>query len=145
MKRFLFALTLCAVPGPVLAWEFSALSVCTVRHQSETADLVMTYDPGARLYAIEITRREGTWGDATVFGMQFVGAAPNAISTTRQTLSEDGKTLRVQDSGFGNVLNGLEFNARAGAFLGEVGEVFDLTNAAPAIAAFRMCEKAPSV
>jgi hypothetical protein len=41
------------------------------------------------------------------------GPRGNMISTSRHALSDDGRTLSVSDRGFGNVLNGLEFNVRS--------------------------------
>jgi hypothetical protein len=61
------------------------------------------------------------------------------ISTGRHVLSEDGRTLSVRDRGFGNVLNGLEFNVVALAATGDRVVSIDLDGAAPEVAAFRAC------
>jgi hypothetical protein len=45
----------------------------------------------------------------------------------------------LKDSGFGNVLDGLEFNNIATATLGNEAVTFGLENADPAVRAFRAC------
>jgi hypothetical protein len=47
--------------------------------------------------------------------------------------------VTVKDSGFGNVLDGLEFNNTATAILGNEAVTFGLENAGPAVRAFRAC------
>lgn len=54
----------------------------------------------------------------------------------------DGLTLKVEDTGFGNVLKGLEFNINAMAKVGAEVEVFPLDGIGPAIEAFRACPEA---
>lgn len=104
----------------------------------------LTYDPSGPLYSISI-RLSGPWPDAAVFAMRFDGARANMISTTRHVLTEGGRTLTVTDRGFGNVLDGLEFNATALAIAGDTSVAFDLAGAGPEVAAFRACIAAPSV
>ena len=77
-----------------------------------------------------------------VFAMAFAGGDPISIQTPRYTLSNDRRSLTVKDRGFGNVLNGLEFNTRAYAVLGEVTMPIGLEGIAPAITAFRDCPAA---
>ena len=50
----------------------------------------------------------------------------------------------MTDRGFGNVLNGLEFNDTAIAIAGETRVPFSLAGAAPEIQAFRACTDAPT-
>jgi hypothetical protein len=71
--------------------------------------------------------------------MAFAGERPISIQTNRFTLSNDGRSLTVKDRGFGNVLNGLEFNARAYAMLGDTTVGISLDGINPAITAFRAC------
>ncbi|WP_227447412.1 hypothetical protein [Cognatishimia sp. F0-27] len=94
----------------------------------------MTFD-GA-LYTIAITRPEG-WERAAVFSIRFSGGAALEISTTRHQI--DGKTVTVTDRGFGNVLDGLQFNDTATAILGEQTVTVDLSGAARPVQAFRDC------
>lgn len=137
------AVLLYLVASPAAAWEFTPTPVCTLSHVEPQAELRITYDP--RLpepYAIAITQ-EAPWSDASVFSMTFQGARGLTISTDRQTLSSDGTTLTVTDRGFGNVLNGLEFNVLATARLGSDALFFPLAGAAPEVQAFRACTEAP--
>lgn len=70
-----------------------------------------------------------------------MGPVSNMISTNRHTLSNDDATLTVTDRGFGNVLDGLEFNETATALLGEQAVVLSLEGAASAVQAFRACTR----
>jgi len=137
MRSFL-ALCVLAVPGQ--AWEFSATPVCTVTHATAAAAVTMTYDPGRPApYAIAFALTGAVWPGAPVFGIRFEGAAGLTITTTRQRLSNRAATLTVADTGFANVLNGLEFNQSAVAFSGGTEVRLPLDGAAPAIRAFRAC------
>jgi hypothetical protein len=79
------------------------------------------------------------WPGSPAFGIRFEGARTLAIGTDRHRLSDDGRTLTVTDTGFGNVLDGLEFNATATATAGGVSVALDLTGAADPVRAFRAC------
>ena len=50
--------------------------------------------------------------------------------------------MTVKDSGFGNVLGGLEFNNTATAILGNEAVTFGLENAGPAVRAFARAQRA---
>ncbi len=76
--------------------------------------------------------------------MRFDGPRALAIGTDRHRLSGDGKSLTVTDLGFGNVLDGFQFNATATAIAAGTEVPFDLTDAAPAVREFRACGVAPS-
>ncbi|QEE34855.1 excinuclease ABC subunit B [Octadecabacter sp. SW4] len=132
-----FAVILALAPVPALAWEFSPDPICTLAHDTDTAEIVITYDVNLPEYALAITLKNGTWADAPVFGMEFIGPRPLAIGTDRHVT--DGATLTVRDSGFGNVLDGLEYNAGAVAVSGATTIPMLLTDAAPAVRAFRAC------
>lgn len=137
--RYLIPLLLFALPAS--AWEFTASPICTVSHETPGALITVTYDPReAEPYALSITRTE-PWPDLPIFGMQFEGPRPLVITTDRHVI--DGLMLKVRDRGFGNVLNGLEFNQTAFALLGDLSVPFPLDDAANAISAFRTCEAAP--
>ena len=136
--RQVLILTLFAA-SPATAWEFTATPVCTISHATDTAEVRVTHDPRqAEPYAIALTLTD-PWTQAPVFAMAFDGAASLTISTSRHRTSPDGRTLSVSDTGFGNVLNGLEFNTTATAISGDQAVSFPLENAAPAVQAFRAC------
>ena len=127
-----------------VAWGFSPTPVCTLSHATETAEVLVTYDPDhSQPYAIAVTG-SAPWPDAPVFSMRFDGQRGMTISTDRQMLSNDGRTLTVTDSGFGNVLDGLELNHIAAAIAGNVEVPFSLAGAAPEVQAFRACAEAPT-
>ena len=137
------ALLLACLAGPATAWEFSDVPVCTLTHTNEDGALKLTYDASLPEYTITLTLAEGTWPtDAPAFAMAFAGARNIGIQTDQHVLSPDGRSLTVTDTGFGNVLDGLEFNLRAYASAGETTVGFNLTDIGPAIRAFRACPDA---
>ena len=139
------AVLLILLATPALAWEFRTNPICTVTHETPDVALEMTYDHGTGLYALHLTT-PGPWPDDPVFGIRFDGPAGLIISTTRQSFSADRRKVTATDTGFGNVLNGLQFNHTATALLGAVAVPIPLSGAAPEIAAFRDCTTAsPSV
>ncbi|MBO6707236.1 MAG: hypothetical protein JJ912_14180, partial [Roseitalea sp.] len=71
--------------------------------------------------------------------MRFDGPIGLTITTDRHIASDEGRSLTVTDSGFGNVLNGLEFNHTATALLGDRAVPVSLDGAAPAVQDFRAC------
>lgn len=130
--------------APACAWQFSPTPVCTLSHQTPDASVRVTHDPRlTEPYAIAITRTAG-WNDGSAFSILFEGGRDLTISTDRQRLSDDRRTLTVTDRGFGNVLDGLEFNRTATALLGDVAIAFPLDGAAPEVQAFRACATAPT-
>ncbi|GGX59301.1 hypothetical protein GCM10007385_30480 [Tateyamaria omphalii] len=133
-------LTLILLAAPAHAWEFSPTPICTLSHAEPTADIAVTYDHASRLYAIAVTSPDG-WPNAAAFSIRFDGAQPNTISTTRHRT--DANTLTVTDVGFGNVLDGLEFNTTATAFTQTAAVTVSLTGAAPEVQKFRACATAP--
>ncbi|MBY5934770.1 hypothetical protein KUV51_17315 [Tateyamaria omphalii] len=136
--RFLIALTCLAAPAH--AWEFNATPVCTLSHSEPAADIAVTYDHATRLYAIAVTSSNG-WPDAPTFSIRFDGPQQNTISTSRHIT--EGQTLTVTDAGFGNVLDGFEFNRTATAFTQTAAVTISLTGAAPEVQRFRACATAP--
>ena len=136
-------LILALLASPGLAWEVSTDGpVCILTHAEADIAIRLTYDPGPPLYSITLTRSEDDWPEAPVFALQFTGPQPNLISTDRHVTN--GPALTVSDRGFGNVLDGLQFNDRATALIGGTEIPFPLDNAADAVAAFRTCTSAPS-
>ena len=130
--------------SPTAAWDFSASRLCAVTHVSENLALEMTYDPSTALYTIGVQRPEA-WTPAPIFGLAFKGARDLTIRTDRHAYSDAGRTVTVTDQDFGIVLDGLQFNETATAFLGDQAEQVSLDGAAPAIEAFRACIETPSV
>lgn len=129
--------------SPALAWESRLGPVCELVHQGETVHVRVTYDSAVPEYAIAITPDRG-WSTGPTFSIRFDGPRGLTISTNRHVIMESGTTLTVTDRGFGNVLNGLEFNETATASLGDQAVVIALDGAAPAVRAFRACTEAES-
>ncbi|MEL7215115.1 MAG: excinuclease ABC subunit B [Pseudomonadota bacterium] len=134
-----------ALPLPAQAWEATLGPICVLTHRTADAAIELTYDPARPLYTLSITLSDTPWPDAAVFAMEFGPQRPNRISTTRHALSDDGFTLNVADAGFGNVLNGLQFNSAAVAVSGDRRVGLPLAGAANPVAAFRDCPQGPSV
>jgi hypothetical protein len=132
-------LALALLASPAAAWEFAATPICTLTDTSDAGEITVTYDASITEYTITVTLPDGTWPTAQTFAMAFAGGRPISIQTDRYTLSADGRSLTVKDRGFGNVLNGLEFNTRAYAVLGDTTMGITLDGIGPAISAFRDC------
>jgi hypothetical protein len=133
------ALALLLLASPAAAWQATLGPVCTLEHETPSAHILLTHDPAQPLYTLTITRKSAPWPSAPTFGMTFEGTSPLSIGTDRHSLSPDGHALTVTDRGFGNVLNGLQFNRTARATSGGASEALPLTDAAPAVQAFRDC------
>ncbi|MBT8458903.1 MAG: excinuclease ABC subunit B [Boseongicola sp.] len=117
------------------------MPVCTVSHETKKGSIELTYDPAKSApYAIAVTNPD-SWSSDRIFGLFFSG--PNALTITTDRQSIEGKTLTVRDQGFGNVLNGLQYNSTVTAFVGDATVSFSLDDAAPEIARFRECLVAP--
>ena len=124
-------------PIPALAWEFAPDPICTLFHQSPSAQITVTFDPEPSQYQLAITLDARNWDPAPSFGMSFEGGQALTIGTDRQLI--EGNTLSVADSGFGNVLNGLQFNQKVTAFTPDLAVVFSLAGAAEPVKQFRAC------
>ena len=135
--RLALAFTLLA--SPVAAWDFSPSPICTLIKVTDMGEMVVTYDAALPEYTITLTLGDGKWPDASVFGMAFDGGQAIAIQTDRHILSADRRSLTVKDRGFGNVLNGLEFNTFAMGAAGDTFLAMPLAGIGPAIRAFRDC------
>ncbi|MEM9207456.1 MAG: hypothetical protein AAGA88_14110 [Pseudomonadota bacterium] len=129
---------------PAMAWETKVGRICELSHDGENASVLLTYDPAIPEYSIAITP-QAPWPEGPVFAMRFDGPQGNMITTDRHVITGNGATLTVTDSGFGNVLNGLEFNETATALLGDREVSVSLEGAAPAVQDFRNCTESPSV
>ena len=139
MLRTLAILLLTATPA--VAWEATSGRVCELTHEDEVARVRVTYDPAIPEYAIAISPAR-PWLTAPVFAIRFDGPRSLTISTDRHVVDGAGTTLTVTDRGFGNVLNGLEFNNTATALLGDQAVAIGLDGAGPAVRAFRACTAA---
>lgn len=140
--RALLALAILATPAQ--AWDFTPTPICTILNDTPELSIRVTYDPAqAEPYAITLTRPD-PWPATETFGLRFDGPAAMTIGTGRHQLSNEGRTLSVTDTGFGNVLDGLAFNGTATALAGDTEVPFDLTGARPAVEAFRACGVVPS-
>ncbi len=117
--------------------------LCTLTHVEANVAVRLTYDPSVPLYTITLTMAE-PWNVAPEFGIRFDGARPNTIRTDRHVLSPDRQSLSVSDRGFGNVLDGLQFNEVAEGFSGEDAVAVSLDGAAPEVEAFRTCGQVPT-
>jgi hypothetical protein len=132
------AILICTA-GPAFAWEARVSgAVCELTNEDNAAQVRLTYDPAIPEYSISITSGQG-WSPSPTFAIRFEGPRGLTISTQRQVISGDRATVTVKDSGFGNVLDGLEFNNTATAILGNEAVTFGLENAGPAVRAFRAC------
>lgn len=136
----LFALAVVA-PQSVAAWQMRDTPICTLSHTGAEAEIVITYDPRLPEYRLVVTLDPDKWDNSPTFGMVFNGPRSLRIGTDRHQLSADRHDLSVADRGFGNVLDGLEFNDRAIAATAGTSVNFDLTDAAPAVRAFRDCAR----
>ena len=140
MLRTAFACLLLA--SPLHAWDFTPVPVCTIEHATDLAAMTVTYDPlQPQPYAISVALSDQAWAGAPVFAIRFDGPNRLTITTNRHELSPSKTVLTVRDTGFDNVLNGLEFNLVATAVAGGVAVPIPLADAAPAVQAFRDCTK----
>ncbi|MDW3223034.1 MAG: hypothetical protein R8G34_09160 [Paracoccaceae bacterium] len=134
-----FIVLILMIPNSAYAWEFTAGLPCRLTHQTSEVSLELTYDPTQPLYSISLTKTQA-WPQAGIFEMRFDGPASLAISTERHALGASGTRLTVTDTGFGNVLDGLQFNHTARVILGNVTVEIPLIGAADPVDAFRRCE-----
>jgi hypothetical protein len=130
--------------SPAVAWEAGIEgAICTLTHAEDGAEVRLTFDPSVPLYTITLTGAE-PWPVAPDFSMVFNGPRGNAISTTAHVLSPDRLSLSVADRGFGNVLDGLQYNDLALGISGDVVVTVSLEGAAPEVEAFRACGTMPT-
>lgn len=130
------------VATPAHTWEATSGAVCILAHETPEASVELTYNPVLPLYSITLTRKTNPWTRGPVFEMRFDGPRGLTISTGRHSLAEDNTALTVTDTGFGNVLNGLEFNRTATALLADQTLTIPLDGAAGPVADFRACTEA---
>lgn len=137
------ALLFLLVPTQATAWEFEETTICRLTHTEQAASVDLTFDPAASRYSITLTRPV-PWPNAPIFQLRFDGPRPFAISTDRHTLSENGTRLTVTDTGFGNVLDGIQYNAQMTAIVGDETTSVSTMTAPEPMQAFRECPSAPT-
>lgn len=128
--------------SPASAWETTTSPICTLTHETAEAHIRLTYDPSKPLYTLAITQKSAPWQPTPWFAMRFIGPNDITISTPEHALSDNNQTLNVADSGFGNVLDGLQFNTTALAFSEAQSVAIPLEGAAPEVQKFRACAAA---
>ncbi|MBO9474200.1 hypothetical protein J7413_11680 [Shimia sp. R10_1] len=133
---------LASLATPASAWEAATGETCTLTHETSDAHIHLTYDPTKPLYTLAITRKSDPWQQAPWFAMRFLGPNEITITTPEHALSDNSQTLNVADSGFGNVLNGLQLNDTALAFTEAQTVGVSLIGAAPEVQKFRDCTAA---
>lgn len=139
MRFFLLFLLL---PLPAQAWTFTPGVICRLSHETAEARIALTYDPRLPLYSVTVSRAAAL-PRTEVFSMQFLGPQGRIIATDRHSFSADGTSVTAEDSGFGNVLDGLQFNMQAEAILGDTIIAFPLEGASQPVADFRRCADLP--
>lgn len=145
MKPITVALLIGLFATPASAWQAGIRGpLCTLTHTEGDVSVLLTFDPTVPLYTIAISGPD-PWPFSAQFSMNFEGPQPNMIRTDRHVLSSDLGTLSVSDRGFGNVLDGLQFNTTASAISGDTTIRMSLDGAAPEVEAFRACGQTPSV
>ena len=127
---------------PAFGWEATQGSICTLSHSTNTARIFLTYDPSKPIYTLTVTLKSRTWSPSPWFAMRFEGGTPIEIATARHVLSQNQFDLTASDTGFGNVLDGLEYNDTALAFTQNQVVQFPLDGAAPEVRKFRNCSGA---
>jgi len=132
-------IALACLPLPALSWEFTADPVCTLSHSLPGAEIVLTYDPARPEYTLRLTRSDTPWPEAPSFALVFEGGYPLQLGTAEHRLTDAGATLVVRDSGFGNVLNGMERNRTAIALTGQTALRIPLDGVTEPLARFRAC------
>ena len=128
--------------SPATAWEATTTPICTLTHETTEAHIHLTYNPSKPLYTLAITQKSAPWQPTPWFAMRFIGPNEIMISTPEHALSNNNQTLNVADSGFGNVLDGLQYNATALAFTEAQTVTIPLDGAAPEVEKFRACTAA---
>ncbi|MBO9411452.1 MULTISPECIES: hypothetical protein [unclassified Ruegeria] len=132
-------LLLMILSTPAYAWDVTVDEICTLSHETDAAKIFLTYEPSKPLYTITVTQANSDWTQTPWFAMRFEGSSPIEIATSRHVLSDDAKSLTVTNTGFGNVLDGLEYNQIAYAFTQDHVATFSLDGAADPVRIFREC------
>lgn len=123
---------------PATAWEFTAAPICTLTHTAPDIRVTVTYDVSIPEYAITLSNST-PWPDAATFALRFDGPAALTIGTDKHRRDNQNRSVTVTDRGFGNVLDGLQFNDSMTALLGDTAVTVSLDGAAGSVADFRSC------
>ncbi|MEM7243261.1 MAG: excinuclease ABC subunit B [Pseudomonadota bacterium] len=134
-----FGLSLLFVSEFASAWTFSPDPICRVTEKQQLIEIDLTYDHATEIYAIAFTKTEAPWAQSQEFSIRFEGPRPKLIRTNRHQFSADGFTLTASDTGFGNVLDGLQYNTLAALQTGDERIFIQIHKSFPAIEAFRKC------
>ena len=138
-------LLLCCLASPALGWEVSNDgATCHLLHQMPDGAVHLSYAPVNEEFSITLTRFE-PWESDDVFAIKFDETRPIFITTDRHQLTPDRTGLTVTDRGFGNVLDGLQYNEWAIAATGQSVMIIPLTHAADAVQSFRECSDAQTI
>ncbi|SPH22726.1 hypothetical protein ASD8599_03472 [Ascidiaceihabitans donghaensis] len=129
---------LAILPCPALAWDFTPGLPCLLSHTEGNRQIELTYDPTQPLYSVTVSQ-DTPFPDSPFFAMTFNGPRPNTIASTRHTVSNDGRSVTVTDTGFGNVLDGLQYNLSTTIIVAEEKFDIQLRGAAGPVQAFRDC------
>lgn len=138
-KAALALLVITLAPSSSAAWEFTPGDPCVLTHTTDDVEVTLTYDPVTPLYSFSLKQAQ-PFPAASVFGLQFSGPLSLAIGTDRHQISDAGRRVTVEDNGFGNVLNGMQYNDAMIATIGNQLIAVSLEGAADPVAAFRACE-----
>lgn len=120
-------------------WRFEESTICVLTGETSDSIVVLTHDYAEGRYTISMQRPGQTWQPGPTLSIAFEGGRPLTISTDRHALSEAGDVLSVSDRGFGNVLDGMQFNEQMTILTGEHSVVVPLNQAAPEVQDFRDC------
>ncbi len=142
-KPMLICAAMISLASSAVAWEFAETDVCTVTHDSTDMGVVLVFDPAASLYTITLTQPQNTWATDDNFRLRFDGPRALIIGTDRHVYGDEGRSLSVSDSGFGNVLDGIALNESMTALVGDQSVSLSTADAGEAMQAFRACPSAP--
>ena len=138
LKSFLTFLVL----APSLAsasWRFDETTACVITGETPETVVVVIHDYQAGRYTIAVSQTGRTWVPGPDLSIAFQGGRELVIGTDQHFLSDEGDVLMVSDRGFGNVLDGMQFNQRMTIKTGDHSVEVNLNGAAPAVAEFRDC------
>lgn len=128
------------IPSLVSAsWRFDETTACVITGETPETVVVVIHDYQAGRYTIAVSQTGQTWTPGPDLSIAFQGGRELVIGTDQHFLSDEGDVLMVTDRGFGNVLDGMQFNQRMTINTGEHIVKIDLNGAAAAVAEFRDC------
>ena len=143
LMRSFFAVLILTTPAH--AWEFTPGVPCLLTHDTGATQIELTYDPRQPLYSITVSQ-DAAMPDSPFFAMRFDGPRPNTIASARHEMGNNNRSVTVTDTGFGNVLDGLQYNISTTIILAETMLTVSLKDASGPVQLFRDCVgPAPSV